>query len=276
MVERRYKKGLVVGIIILFLAVSIVPSINANIDRLPVKNKLVETMVRIHNSRGIIPFTLKISEKQSDEIDRIFDNLKISLDSAKTGEEIDAIYDDAVESLYKLGMFPKMTLKEAKQLVKGKSKNQSGNIGTAEENYDCSISGQTTHTYTYKLTNRDFLDFILRLLRMYGFADNYQFYLGKMNGIGFGEFWNGYGEWYPSKGWVHTDGTNGVIKWEGEFYGAKGAKPFRGFVYEYQEWIYIGVENFEGLFIDRWFQKPPCYLGNSEHVRLTYNQPPPP
>jgi hypothetical protein len=156
MVERRYKKGLVVGIIILFLAVSIVPSINANIDRLPVKNKLVETMVRIHNSRGIIPFTLKISEKQSDEIDRIFDNLKISLDTAVTDDEIDEIYDDAVVSLYELGLFSRMTLKEAKQLVNGKSKNQrvaesSSNLGNVDENFNCRVIGWTTNTVMFDL-----------------------------------------------------------------------------------------------------------------------------
>ena len=276
------KKLLVVGIIILFIAVSFAPSINANISRLPLKNKFVETSVRIHRARGITPYTLKLTEKESDEVDKIFDNLKVSLDSAEAGEEIDAIYDDAVESLYELGLFPRMTLKEAKQLVKGKSKSQSGNIGTAEENYGCSIAGQTTYTYSFGLTNslnvdRWFLNFILGFLRLYSIADNYRHYLGKMNSICFGEFWSGYPYWYPSKGWVHTNGTNGVVKWEGEFYGgAKGAEWLGGFVYEYQVWTYIGVKKFEGLFIDRWLQQPPCYLGNAVQVKIRYDQPPPP
>jgi hypothetical protein len=264
------------------IAVSIAPSINANIDRLPIKSKLVETSVRIHRSNGITPFTLKLSEKESDEIDRIFDNLKVRLDSAETGEEIDEIYDDAVESLYELGLFPRMTLREAKQLVKGKSKSQSSNVGSGDENFNCSISGQTTHTYSFGLKNllnldRFFLNFILGFLRLYDVADNYRYYLGKINSICFGEYWSGYPYWYPSNGWVHTNGTNGVVKWEGKFYGgAKGTEWLGGFVYEYQTWTFIGVKKFEGLFIDLWSQQPPCYLGNAEYVKIRYDQPPPP
>jgi hypothetical protein len=272
-------KLLVVGIIILFISVSIAPSINANVSRTPIKSKLVETAVRIHRSNGITPFTLRLTEKQSDEIDRIFDNLKVRLDTAVTGEEIDEIYDDAIESLYKLGMFPRMTLKEAKQLVNGKSKSQSGNLGNADENFDCSIAGQTTYTYSWELKNsknldRWFLNLILSLLRLSSIADNYRHYLGKMDSICLGEFWSGYVTWFPAIGWVHTNGTNGVVKWEGEFYGAKGPESLGGHVYEYQEWTFIGVNKFEGLFIDRWFQQPPCYLGNAYQVKMRYDQPP--
>ena len=68
------KKILVIGIIISFISVSVAPNINANISSSPVKSNLVETSVRIHRARGITPFTLKLTEKESDEIDRIFDN----------------------------------------------------------------------------------------------------------------------------------------------------------------------------------------------------------
>jgi hypothetical protein len=247
-----------------------------------VESKSVETSIRIHRARSMIPFTLRLTKRESDEVGRIFDFLKVRLDTAVTGEEIDEIYDDAVESLYELGMFPRMTLKEAKQLVKGKSKSHSENIGTAEENYDCSIAGQTTYTYSWDLKNslnvdRWFLNRILSFLRMYGIADNYRYYLGKMNSICFGEYWSGYPYWYPSEGWVHTKGTNGVVKWEGEFYGGtKDTEWLGGWVYEYQTWTFIGVKKFEGLFIDRWFQQPPCYLGNAYQVKIRYGQPPPP
>jgi len=273
-----YKKGLVVGIIVLFIGVSIIPSINANIGRTPVNSKLVETSVRIHRANGITPYTLKLTEKESDEVDRIFDNLKVSLDSAETGEEIDEIFDNAVESLYKLGMFPRMTLKEAKQLVNGNSvKNPLCNFGTCGGNCDCKIAGETTYTYMHDL-NRIFLNIILEFLRFLPFGHDYNFnyFNGKIGGISFGEFWYGYPYWYPSEGWVHTNGSNGVIKWEGEFYGARGIRQFYGSTYESLTWVFMGVTNFEGLWIDRWNQHPPCYLGNADHVNLRYDEPPEP
>ena len=151
MKKELLSKTLVVGIIVLFLAVSFAPSINANIGRFLVKSKLVETSVRIHNSRGITPFTLRLTEKESDEIGRIFDNLKVRLDTAVTGEEIDEIYDDAVESLHELGMFPRMTIKEAKQLINCKSvKSQSGYL-EGDENFNCRVIGWTTNTVMFDL-----------------------------------------------------------------------------------------------------------------------------
>ena len=270
------KKTIVIGIIVLFIGLAVAPTINANVSRTPVKSKLVETSVRIHNSRGITPYTLKLTEKESDEVDRIFDNLKVSLDSAETDEEIDAIYDDAVESLYELGMFPRMTIGEAKQLVNGNSKKtQSGNIGTRGGNSDCKIAGQTTHTYMHDL-NRIFLWFILGFVRFGGRWDyNYRYYNGKIGGISFGEFHDGYPIWNPSEGWVHTNGTNGVIKWEGEFYGARGERQLYGMIYEYLIWGFMGVAGFNGLWIDKRNQ-PPCYLGNADHVNLRYDKPPTP
>ena len=144
------KKLFVVGIIILFISVSIAPSINANVGRISDNSKLVETSIRIHRARSITPYALKLTEKESAQVDRIFDNLKVRLDSAKTGEEIDAIYDDAVESLYELGMFPRMTIEEAEQLVNGDSKRtQSGKVGSRGENFNCQVSGTVSECFIY-------------------------------------------------------------------------------------------------------------------------------
>ena len=67
-----YKKGIVCAVIVLFIAVAFTTSINANVGRLPVKVKLVETAVRIHRARGVTPYTVKLTEPQSNELDRLF------------------------------------------------------------------------------------------------------------------------------------------------------------------------------------------------------------
>jgi hypothetical protein len=276
------KKVLVVGIILLFIGLAVIPSINAYDSIKPVKSKLVDTSIRIHRARGITPFTVRLTERESKEIDIIFDNLKVSLDSAETDEEIDAIYDDAVESLYELGLFPRMTLKEAKQLVKGKNdKSQSGNLGTCGGNCDCKIAGETTLTFMHDLANpikEYILEFLFRgLLGWFvGHDVNFQYYNGKIGSISFGTYERYYNpSFVPSEGWVWTNGMNGVIKWEGEFYGARGERQFYGEIYEYLVWVFDGVTNFEGLWIDRWFV-PPCYLGYADHVNLRYDRPPNP
>jgi hypothetical protein len=278
MIERWYKKGLVVGIIVLFISVSVAPSINANIDRLPSKSKLIETSIRIHRANSIIPYTVKLSEKESDTAESIFDKLKICLDSAETGEEIDECYDEAVESLYELGLFPRMTVEEAKQLVKGDRQNLNGksqpdNIGNGDVNFNCQISGVASECLQGFL-GRLFMGgllflFIQILIKLIG-LDNVPFFIGRISYIALGANWDG--DWYyPSRGWVHTNGTNGVIKWEGEFFGDidywEIENEHHG--YEWTEGFYKGVTEFNGLWIQIGQWSPCNFLGNAKHVKLS-------
>jgi hypothetical protein len=281
MVERLYKKGLVVGIIVLFIAVSVAPSINANVSRIPNKSKLVETSIRIHKSNGIIPFTIKLTEEGSDEIEKIFDNLKVSLDSAFSDEDIDKIYNDAVESLFAVDMFPKMTIGEAKQLVNSKSvKSRSGDL-EGDENFNCRVIGWVTNTNMFDI-NRLFLNIFLENIRFltlfyFGRFYNFRYYDGKIGSIAFGSAeYGGMGPDYsPAKGWVWTNGSNGIVKWNGSFYG----KDVEEIIWEPNlRWgvcAFGGVSNFNGLWITG-HVKPVYFIGNAEHVKITYEPPPTP
>jgi hypothetical protein len=234
-----------------------------------IESKSVETAVRIHRFNGITPFTLKLTEKESKEVDRIFDNLKVSLDSAETDEEIDEIFDNAIESLYELGMFPRMTLKEAKQLVNGKCKNQrvtesSSNLGRAGENFHCRIEGNVTRCNEYPFGRLFMGSFLLNLLN---FLKTYPLLVGRLRQLSFGYLGqNPYYHW-PSKGHVWTKGNNGVVEWEGEFFGNIG------YIQRYGQKRYVGANAFNGLFIENeeypW--KPVYFLGNAEQVRMTYH-----
>jgi hypothetical protein len=283
MKKKLYKKGLVLGIIVLFIVVSFAPSINANVSRLTVKSKLVETSVRIHRARGIIPYTLKLSEKESDEIDRIFDNIKVCLDSAVTDDEIDEIYDDAVVSLYELGLFPKMSFDEAKQLVRGKSvKSSLENMGTADENFNCQIAGTASRCFIFKLgwlfqggLLYNLIQYLIRYLgELWSWREyNLPYFEGRIGEISFGSGIWMYPSYFPSRGWVWTNGTNGVVEWEGEFYGnIDEHMVWEDHVGDVKEYVYIGVNEFEGLWIDE-RGKHPWFLGNAEHVSITYDEP---
>jgi hypothetical protein len=276
------KKIIVIGIIILFIGLAVIPSINANDSRIPVKNKLVDTSIRIYRDRGITPFTVRLTERESKEIDVIFDNLKVSLDTAVTGEEIDEIYDDAVESLYELGLFPRMTLKEAKQLVNGKSvKSRPGNLGTGDENFNCQISGTLSNSNCYHGTlgslfrGRFLFLFINILVYLFYGRINLPYFKGRILEIIFGTNFIIYDavDYYPAAGWVHSNGSNGVIKWDGRFYGnidywEREEENPPG--YKFKEGRYIGVTEFNGVFIDSLYDYKVNFLGNAEHVSLSY------
>jgi len=274
-------KGLVVGIIVLFMSVSVAPGINANIDRLSVKSKLFETAIRIHSANGINPYILRLTESESDEINRIFNDFKVSLDSAETDEETDEIFDNAVESLYELGLFPKMTVEEAKQLVNGE-RSQSGNL-EVDENFNCRVIGWTTNTIMFDLGGL-LWNMILEEIRWlplfyFGWFYNFRYYEGKIGSIAFGSAeYGGMGSDYsPAKGWVWTNGSNGIVKWNGSFYG----KDVMDIIwYANLRWgicAFGGVSNFNGLWIGgllTW--KPVYFIGNAEHVKITYEPPPTP
>jgi hypothetical protein len=267
----RLKKSLVVGIIILFISVSFAPSINANDSIIPVKSKLVDTSIRIYRDRGITPFTVRLTERESKEIDVIFDDLKVRLDSAETDEEIDEIFDNAIESLYELGMFPMMSLKEAKQLVNGKCKSQrvtesSSNIGMAAVNFNCRIEGNATECIEYPFGRLYMGNFLLNLLY---FLITYPSLVGRLNQLSFGKLNQEPYQCWPSEGYVWTKGDNGVVKWGGEFFGNIGYIP-RGFTAK----RYVGVNAFNGLFIENvgyWGRD--YFLGNAERVSMTYEFP---
>jgi len=287
MKERLFKKGLVFGIIVLLIGISVIPSINANIDRLPSKSKLVETSIKIHRANSIIPYMVKLSEEESETVDSIFNNLKVSLDSAVTDEEIDECYDEAVESLYELGMFPRMTIEEAKQLVKGDRQNLNGksqpdNIGNSDENFNCQISGATTETNMHDLAYPILNEILVSIRRICGILDiwrfNFRYYDGEIGNISLGHYysWVYGGEiYYPAKGWVWTDGSNGIVKWEGKLYGTLEIRLMwsEGPWNEHEKGAYMGIRDFEGLWIWR-LLKPGYLLGNAEHVSLSYTPPP--
>jgi hypothetical protein len=275
------KKIIIIGVICLFVGMGFQPAFAVEHKELPVKSKLVETAIRIHRSNGITPFTLKLSEKQSDEVDRIFDNLKVSLDSAVTDEEIDEIYENAVESLYELGLFPRMSLKEAKQLVNSRSvKSHSENLGTADENFDCRVIGWTTKTFMFDLA-RPLLGLLLAFgqyggMRWYEY--NLMFYRGKMGFISFSNYWWDFWEdyYHRTNGWVWTNGTNGVVKWEGTLYGNISSRIVwgGGGYTRLNVELYMGVKNFTGIFFDSPFNNHVYFVGDAEHVKITYEQPP--
>lgn len=166
------KKLLVVGIVILFFGVGIAPSITANIENISSihtfnsDNELIEYSVELIGIEGTRTHTVMLSQKQSDDLEKLFADLELKLDNAVTREETIAVFEQAVSDLNELGMFPDdVSVEEVQKLVIDRYQNSEvikvldGDIieiveNDFCENYNCLIAGKTSHTSTWSIITR--------------------------------------------------------------------------------------------------------------------------
>ena len=207
------KKGLVIGLVALFIAIAFAPCINANISKTSVENELVEISIEICGIDWLQEHIIQLSEQDAIELEVLFDDMKLKLDNVNTKQETAKIFNDAVLLLSEFGLLPNdMSVEEVQHLVtnsnhetislnKINDKTQLGN--SDDENFDCYIAGKTSNTMFFKpgwpiwITRIKFIKILL----------NGSISLGV-------ESWNwggGSGDYFrePASGWIWTKGTNG-------------------------------------------------------------------
>jgi len=153
------KKILAVGIILLFIGVSIAPNINFNSVKASNDNELVEFTTEACGIPGLQPQTVKLPKQQVREVEALFDEIKSKLDNAKTTEETLAIFTKAFAELDAYGLLGNVSVKEAKRLVKGIYQDpQTMNLYKTifgksqilnDSNFLCLIAGETKETRLY-------------------------------------------------------------------------------------------------------------------------------
>jgi len=190
------KKIHVIGIICLFIGVSIAPSITSiDISKTETSNSndLVEINLQLCKTSGIEDHKMYITEEQDEQLDVLIKSFKADLDNAETREETIEIYKDMVVSLDELGLLPESTnCKEVQKLVTGdnsfskvkdfvedkkpiiinrlaekhkESEETSGEL----ENYLCLIAGQTSKTSFFGLIGKT-------LHKIVEFFEKYEYY----------------------------------------------------------------------------------------------------
>ncbi len=105
-------KYLAVAIILLFIGFAVAPSINANIS----KGALVEFTTEICGLKGGKQ-TVKLTQEEADEVERLFDSIREQLDATETREEAEEIFKEAVVELDKYGLLGGLSVKQAQRLV---------------------------------------------------------------------------------------------------------------------------------------------------------------
>ena len=245
---------------------------------------------------------------QYDETEKIFNDLKVKLDTVTTKQEALILINEAIVELNEHGLLPKgMTVKRAQRLITGfflmngleqpfqsNSENNSGNI-------NCLVIGITNH-----LIFRPYPALVVDIPFLYNLAFNhsgpsittilalpylfrelqplkvgpYAYVGGRFKVVDHGN--TTHERIDTSSGWVWTIGSNGFKKWNGAFYGGLYTK-YDKFVYNnysYAEaWDPVGIRGFVGInffnFISSFggYKLPSFYIGFAREVNFTYSPP---
>lgn len=279
------KKGLVIAVIFLFIAVSFQPVFAVNIkptDETVVESKSsndekVEYVIQIIKTNKIIENKIYLTQLQANDLENLIDNIRADLNNSESFEESSEIYNNAINSFDNLGLFPEdITIDEIKQLVFGETQKLSSikfknKISSEFENSKCYVSGKTTDTYFLRPSFAFLLLIFGQLMIWFSFLlfwffpirIGYIVYLGETHREPSSHPIIYY---YPAVGWIYTNGLNGEKKYSGTFYGnIIDRSPYEAiFIY------YPGIFGFTGIRIGKngWTSSV-FYMGYALKVAIT-------
>jgi hypothetical protein len=282
-------KGLIFGIILLFIGIGIQPSIIADISIESDNSDLIEITIQICKSYGAYDHKVTMSREQSEELENLIKITKTKLDAAETIEETSHIFNETVVLLYELGVLPDcMSIEDAQLLVNGKNRYSKynklwsvligKNLGTSynEENHFCLLAGSTTNTtfigpiglfFVLRFPNNDDIHRLILLSSIPKILNPIA--LGNTIYLGSHMRADMVSRWSPSIGWIYSIGLNGTKKWDGKFYG-RLPEIFNIFIsndFFGGSWWYPGVLGFTGIrisLIGLWY----FYLGTALKVEI--------
>jgi len=141
-------KWLAFGIILLFVGVTIAPSINFQVVKASTDDDLVEVTTQACGIQGYGDTTVKLTREQYQHLESYLVDFRARLNQTTTREEAVPIFKDAVVELDKYGLLPKgMSVERAQRLVsydlmKNTPKLQSRIVGM---NFLCLVTGQLNY-----------------------------------------------------------------------------------------------------------------------------------
>lgn len=116
------RKGLVVGIILLFISITFSPSINFNIVKASDDNELIEVTTQAYGIKGFGDTTVKLTKHQYQDLQQYLVDFRERLNKTTTREEAVPIFNEAVIELNKYGLLPKgMSVENAQNLVNNRN-----------------------------------------------------------------------------------------------------------------------------------------------------------
>lgn len=290
-----WKQG-TIFVVLLFYGLAFAPSIHANISK---DSELVEITTEVCGLPGMQPSTIKLTRKEADEVDQLFEDVRERLDRVETREEAVEIFNEALVELDKYDLLGALSVEQAQKLVTGRFQNPRM-MEIAEKIYEkyqitadidknilCLVEGSIGNALLSTISAGPLARFFSILSRGPFFGALASFYLVlpyvdlmDLNPlpiwhniyVGYKYNYGGYGWTYLSgSGWLYTTGSNGVKNWSGPFYGQLRIPKFYLNIYG-ASFYYPAVQGFTGMKIrvDLWKN---YYLGFALQASLGPDRP---
>lgn len=299
-------KGLVVGIILLFVSLTVAPAINCQMVTASQEDDLVKVTSHACGVQGYKDTTVTLTQEQYQDLEQYLVEFRAQINESSTWEETTRLFRQAVVRLYDYGLLPKnMGIDDAQRLVtKGYQqprlmslcpslkRNQQMFNGS---NFLCLLTGITTRTsiigipelgvaaLIYLMFFPYFIEQILGeephrteqiILRLRNLTSSIQRLSSRRiiqaGNIVFGTSKDEYippeFRFLPSYGWIDTQGLLGKKSWNGTFFG--GIRTLRGFEYRFYSY-YIGATGFVGLTVNKGDGKK-FLLGSAVRCDINY------
>jgi len=262
------RKGLAIGVILLFIGIAFAPSINANME----KEDLIEFTTEVCGLNGGKQ-TVKLTQEQADEVEALFDSIREQLNTTESREEAKEIFNNSVVELNKYGLLGGLSVKQTQKLITRGYRDigikkifERASINSKlKRNLFCLIAGNTDYTIFDGFFSKLFLTlsflfigveiFILFWMGANYFSNFLPIGIGQVISLGVqGVQWT-----YPANGWIFTNGLTGIKKWEGEIIGAIRQGPLDEL---------IGVTGFIGIKIRNFDSNDVFYFGFACRVKV--------
>jgi hypothetical protein len=257
MKNNRVNHCLVFGVILLFIGLSIAPSINFNVAKASNDSDSVEVTTQACGIQGFGNTTVKLTGQQYQNLEQYLVDFRARLNQTTTREEAVPIFKEAVRELNKFGLLPKgMSVEKAQKLVTKRyeyrrgttflEKLRSTNQYMVNSNVLCFIAGQSTRTYFISLISRIALipygasypslpgiSLLFEIIFALSVLVGNFIPLAFLNWILFGDMHSRPSfHIEPANGWIYTVGLTCVKTWTGYFSGGifitLGAIDFTG------------------------------------------------
>jgi len=311
MKDNWIKKSVVVSVILLFIGVTIAPSINVNVVKASDDNELVEVTIQTCGIKGDNNHTVQLTKRQARDIKTVFDDLKNRMSTAESMEETQRIFNDTLTSMNRYNLLPNgVNIEQAKRLVSSTTHNQkiisflqkistkfqSDSHAGKIQNSFCLIAGNTSDTHfakpVTKLTMRlyDIMDYssgnhiLVVVSTAFWIVWNQLSTISQMilqrqgNHCGVSIFFGNYHHYpypnwlYPAHGWISTNGINGKQNISGSFWGQKVTSGWQPQDDWHMNYTWRGCVGFTGL-ITYFGSDSAYYLGSALHVNIGPNRP---
>jgi hypothetical protein len=277
------RKWLTVGIILLFVGVTIAPTINFNTVKASQADDLVEVTTQACGIKGYGNTTVKLTREQYQNLEKYLVEFRAKLNQTTTREEAVLLLKNAIIEIGKYDLVPNWMKVEQSlnNIIDSYERRVLPNLlfdnppkytSTEINNVWCLITGVSSNTYSIglmgllkigmksfsELASIIFYSEILHLLPVQ--------VIGPVAfGINSGDFEHG-GRDYPAHGWVFAISYFGLGYISGDFLGKIRYLEYSLAGGLYTEGLYIGIKSFSGLIIGfngkRWF------LGFTPYVNI--------